>query len=208
MHRISYSVRRIAPADLPKVRDLDGGERAATIEELANMDIVPLGDDYYSCADQVRSDDEVDVTTDANGRPQRQWHPVGVVSPGVELATGNVNERCLKLPVEAKELLLRAEVIRSDEPGGALAIAEANIVEQMAALEQFVGDVERDGESRPLVELESDRAIVDEARRLAALPDSGVERMRVSMRDVVRGEDVVEAEGIAPHAFAGERWQG
>jgi hypothetical protein len=94
MHSIAYSVRRIAPSELPTVRDLDGTVRPATAQELLNMDIAHLTGDLYSCADQQRRDPDT-----------LAWSVVGVPSPGTVLSEGSLRERHARLPADVQAQL-------------------------------------------------------------------------------------------------------
>jgi hypothetical protein len=57
-HRVIYSIRRIPLDELPTVTPRDGAVRPMTDAELANVGIVHLHDDVYSCVHQERRDPE------------------------------------------------------------------------------------------------------------------------------------------------------
>lgn len=203
MHQIVRSIKRILPADLPVVRELGGMERPASATELLNMGIVPLGNDLYSCCEQLRSDDDLAAETG-----ERTWEPHGEPVPGEVLATGDVKERHAKLPADVRGQVMRAVVMRAkDTTTTAQAIVETNILEQMAAVVEFVGDVVLPGgETAPLVDFEQPSAFADEARRLAALPVSVLERVSCTMAECEgTTADVITESSIVPHRWAGER---
>jgi hypothetical protein len=83
--------------------------------------------------------------------------------------------------------------------GSARDVVAANLAEVGAVLTANVGDVD----GAPLVDTSSPEATLLEAQRLASSPDSDLERELVSMADVAEG-DVVEAESLIPHSWAGE----
>jgi hypothetical protein len=197
MHRITPTIRRIADAELPQVRDAGSGElRPATDQELLDRGIVHLKDDLYSCVEQQLRDDET-----------LEWSHVGDPLPGQVVTAGDVKERHAKLPADVRGKVLRAQVIRSTDPAvKVLELVEVNLLEQQAAIEAAVGDIlVPDAEPRPLVDFEQPAMILEEAQRLAAMPDNGIERVTVAMADVAGDADVVEVENLIPHAWAGER---
>lgn len=189
MHKIQTSIREIAPADLPKVHDLDGIERTATDAELLNMGIQHIRDDLYSCIHQEERDPETLV-----------WQPKeGQALPGVVITEGNLKDRHDKLPTEVRGKILKASVIRSSL-GNADDLASAVLIEAAEAAEAAVGPV-RDG--APLIDVADARMVLSEAKRQLEIEDSGFTREAVPMDDVAVG-DVIEAEGIIPHSWAGE----
>lgn len=189
MHEIRYSIRQIAPAELPTGIDPDGTARALTEGELLNLGLVHLHDDLYSCVDQYRRDPET-----------LAWSVEGPESPGVVVSQGSLRERHARLPADVAPAVLRAQVIRSADPlAPAAAQVGANLAEVAAALAQYVGDVD----GRPLVALDGPVAALEEAQRLVALPDNGIDRHVVPMA-VVDAGDVVEADGLVPHRWHGE----
>lgn len=188
MHEVRRSIRRIAPSELPTVPG-DGATRPMTDAELLNVGIAPLGDDLYSCVDQYRRDPETFA-----------WTAEGPESPGVVIAEGSLADRHARLPAEVAVQVLRAQVIRSDDPATpADATVETNLAEAAAALALNVGDVN----GAPLVDLSGPAAVLEEAQRLVEIPGNGIERHLVSMAEVAAG-DVLEADRIIPHAWAGE----
>ena len=56
-----------------------------------------------------------------------------------------------------------------------------------------------------LVDFDAIDPIVEEALRLARIPDNGIELHNVTMEDVDAAGDVVEARNLIPHSWAGER---
>lgn len=202
MHRVLRTIRRIELADLPQVRDIATDElRAATDDELLNMDIVHLADDLYAVQEQIRSDD-----VDASGN--REWKPVDEPKKGVVLSGGDAVDRFQRLPADVKPQILQARVIRSPDPAvNVRELAEANILEQQAVIEDVVGEVvlAEGGAPQPLVDFEQGDPVLAEAQRLAEIPDNGIERVTVRMADVDTAADVVERDGLIPHAWAGER---
>lgn len=201
MHKIVYSLRQIAPAELPTVRDADGTARPATPGELLNMGIQHVNEDVYSCTEQLASDD-----AEAAATGERTWKHAGPPLPGIELGSGSVRERHAQLPATIKPKVLRSSVIRQTdtEVPSARALAQANIDEQAAAMAEFVGPVVRGGVATPLVDVGAPEALLVEAQRLAAIPNNGIARVTVPMADVAAAADVVEREGLIPHHWAGE----
>lgn len=183
MHRIHYTLRAIAQDDLPKIQDMiTGEERVASTAELLNMGIVSVADGIYSCAEQVRQDPETET-----------WASLGPALLGQLLAHGD--QRYDRLPEDVRGRVLRARVI-ADVTGesSALDLAVANVVEQTAAIEEYVGE-------GFTVEL----SVEEEAARLAAMPGNTIERITIPMADVDEDAHVVEATDLAPQAWAGER---
>jgi hypothetical protein len=195
MHQIVRSIKRILPADLP----------AAADAELLNLGIVSLGDDLYSCCEQLRSDDELAAEL---GTREGTWAPHGEPIAGETLAAGDVRERHAKLSADVRAKIMRADVYRAVNPTkNAREMAEANILEQQAAIKEYVGDVvQPDGELAPLVDFEAQPdPVLAEAERMAAMPDSVVVLSRVTMGEIDEATDVVRTQDIVPHRWAGER---
>jgi hypothetical protein len=224
MHEIIRAIRHIPPDQLPTVKDaVTGSMRPAIAEELPQHDMVPLGNDYYSCSEQYHS-----IVVDTPTGRERAWYHSGDGPPdadnrvrsaaaaaqrrqlGSVLAHGDVRERHAMLPAMVRQQVLRADVLRAaDSTTTVHDIVDAALVEQMAILEEFVGSVERDvapdvTELTPLVDLETPSAAVSEARRLAQLPDGGIVRVRVPMAEVDLATELVDVDGIIPHRWAGE----
>lgn len=185
-HSIHHVTRRIADADLPKVRDIEtGDERPATDHELLQLGIIPTPlAGVYDCVEQYRRDDTVDGA---------DFEPFGHVPVGELLSSGV--DRFQQLPPDVKPHVLQSRVLRSAEPGGALAVATASLEAQTAAIAKNVGD----GVSIDVGTTE------DEAARLAMAPDTLVDFATVPMSQVVDGEDVVQQDQLEPHRWAGER---
>lgn len=104
MHAIHYTIRRIAAADLPTVRD--GGpesttHRPATDQELLNVGLHRLDGDLFSCVEQYR------------GPHSEAFEPHGYVSTGELLTHGH--DRYRELPDAIKHRVLRARVTRGAE---------------------------------------------------------------------------------------------
>src|SRR6185312_7619871 len=99
MHRLSYTTRQIADADLPTVRDPDGTLRPASHQDLLNLGIKPLGGGYYACAEQERSEGPDAVTIDpVSGRVRRNYTPHGPRLPGTVVTRGTPAQRHAALP--------------------------------------------------------------------------------------------------------------
>lgn len=96
------TIRKILPAELPTVTDIDPTKpRAATVQELANMGIVPLGNDFYSCTHQEETKD------------WETFRVKDIQHPGVEVTRGQWRkERWDALSPANKNAMLRALVIR------------------------------------------------------------------------------------------------
>lgn len=196
MHMVIRTIRRIAATDLPRVRDIDGTERAATEQELLNMGMAAVGADLYSCTEQKVGHL---ITDAATGRTRREYRPhpdCRIPANSTVVSSGTPAERFRGLPDDVRPDVLRAEVIRAtkaDEPS-AQAQAEAVLTEATAALVENVGP-----------DAKLDTTVLAEAQRLVELPDNSVTRVLVPERAVVAGSDVVERTGIIPHSWAGER---
>jgi hypothetical protein len=190
MHKIVTSIRQIAPTDLPTVTPIGEATRPMNDAELLNMGIQHLSGDYYSCIHQEERDDDT-----------LQWAPKeGQSLPGTVVTEGFLQQRHAELPDDVKGLVMQARVIRSTTPAvSAKAAADANLAEVGTALETSVGMVA----GAPLVDTTSPEAQLLEAQRMVGIPGSGLERETVPMADVMAG-DVVEAEGLIPHSWAGE----
>ena len=107
-HRVTRSIRKILPSELPKIIDFKTRKpRAMTEQELLNADIVLINADenLYSCQDQ----DHEYIDEDTG---ERTWQPVGVVSPGVELSRGFLKDRHDSLPDDVKPHVMLARVKR------------------------------------------------------------------------------------------------
>lgn len=178
MHRIIRSVRRILPAELPTVRDMETGtERPMNPAELLNADIVCINEaeHLYSCQDQDVRDDRM------------KWDRIGVPSPGEALSEGSIRERHDDLPDSVRHHVLRAVVYRSTDPGKPdLAIAQQAVLARAGIALDSQNDV-----------------LLQRARRKAAKPGVLVEARTVPMSEKGAG-DVVEAEGLYAHSWAGE----
>src|SRR5438046_605542 len=110
LHRVERSIREIAAADLPRVKDFSTGEeRAATEQELADKDIFPLGGDFYACCELH---DGV-VVEGPNGTPRRAYRPRNAPLPGAVLSVGDVMGRYARLPADKRKHVLRADVYRA-----------------------------------------------------------------------------------------------
>lgn len=190
MHQINYTIRQIVEGDLPMVRDSDTDEdRPATDQELLNFGMQHLHDDIYSCVEQYRRDENT-----------LEWNAHGVAPVGAVVVHGP--DRYSLLPTGVRGKVMLARVVRSSVDGETpLAIAQANLAEQSNALAENVGPVD----GAPLVDLLSDDAAIEEASRLARIRDTGLELAMVPMVVVDPSAHVVEADGIEPHRWAGER---
>lgn len=167
MHRIEYTIRRILPAQLPTTDP----------QALLNLDIVPLGNDLYSCAEQFRSDDDVDIVEDASGRRERRWHGHGDPKPGERLTAGRLKDRYAQLPAADKAKVLRARVFRARDPKKkAKQLIAAKLASRSGAAD-----------------------ILEEARQSEEL-----EQLDVAMANV-DPDDIVEEQNVIPHRWAGER---
>lgn len=199
MHEVIYSIREIPTGELPTVHDERTGEtRVATREELLDMGIAHVVDDYYSCAEQIVSDDVADVVPDARGVLQRTWRPRdGRAHPGIERARGGVVERYLKLPPDVQGRVLKAHVYRATKK-------TVNAKELLAP--RLAARIRKERASRGELAAEETRQLeLEEAARLAQDPDNGVAFRVVSIDEVDDARDIVIAQDIIPHRWQGER---
>lgn len=90
MHRVSSTIRRIAPADLPSTDP----------QVLLNLGIVHLHDTLYECREQENNH---------HSTPDAPMVPV-VAIPGAVLSEGPVQPRHDRLPASVKVDLWRAKV--------------------------------------------------------------------------------------------------
>lgn len=105
MHRVTHSIRRILPAEIPTVTPLDGsGTRQRNEQELLNLGIVHIRGDVYSCCVQENTDDG------------RTWTP-GVALPGVELSRGRPRERFQRLSPAVRTEATKARIERTSGSG-------------------------------------------------------------------------------------------
>lgn len=189
MHQVKTSIRQILPADLPTITPIGEATRPMNDQELLNMGIARISGDFYSCIHQEERDPDT-----------LEWRPKeGQSLPGTVISEGVLTDRHAKLPADIRSKVMRASVIRSTTSETAKAAVTANLSELTATLNDVVGDVN----GAPLLDTTSPEAHLVEAQRLAAIPDSGLERELVAMADVADG-DVVEADSIIPHSWAGE----
>lgn len=197
MHQICYSIRRIPLEQLPMVVDVETLEqRPATEQELLDRGMQHLYDDLYSCAEILDSR----IQEDASGRRDRVFfHPAGD-PPGELIAQGTLRARHAAIPPELKAKVFRADVVRATDPNeNALLLVATNLNEQATAIAEFVGTTEK-----PLLDLSSAQVVIDEAERVAQLPDTNVGRVLVPMITVDDSADVVVRDGVIPHSWAGE----
>jgi hypothetical protein len=188
MHRVTYCIREILAAELPTITDVEGITRPATEAELLNLGVHSLGHDLFECVSQERRDPDTFA-----------WALHDEPHAGLVIAEGSHRCRYGSVPAEHAPKVFRAQVIRSTDPAEpAATVAQANVAEAEAALAEYVGDVA----GAPLVDLAGPSAALEEAQRLVAMPNNGIERHVVPMISVDPG-DVVEAQGLVPH-----RWQG
>lgn len=188
MHRIETSIRRIAAADLPTITPIGGATRPMNDAELLNMGIQHLSADYYSCIEQHVRDDET-----------LTWAPKeGQALPGTVVSEGLLQERHDKLPADVRAKVMKASVIRSTL-GNADDLVSAVLLEAAGAAEKAVGMVE----GAPLIDVADPEMLLGEAQRQLSIPDSGFTRGTVTMDDMAAG-DVIEAENLIPHSWAGE----
>ena len=188
MHKISTSVREIKPAELPTVRDMDGTVRPATDQDLLNMGIQHLSADYYSCIHQEERDPET-----------LTWAPKeGQSLPGTVISEGLLQERHDKLPADVRAKVMKASVIRSTL-GNADDLVSAVLLDAAAAADKAVGMVE----GAPLIDVAAPELLLLKAQRQVSIPDSSFTRETVAMDDMAAG-DVIEAENLIPHSWAGE----
>lgn len=188
MHKITTSIRQIAPADLPTVTPIGEATRPMNEQELLNRGIVHLSGDIYSCIEQhVRNDDDL------------IWSPVeGKSLPGTVVSEGLLQERHDKLPAEIRAKVMKASVIRSTL-GNADDLVSAVLLEAAGAAAKAVGVID----GAPLIDVADPEILLLEAQRQLSIPDSGFTRETVTMEDVAAG-DVIEAQNLIPHSWAGE----
>lgn len=179
MHRITYSIRQIAPADLP----------ASSPDALLNIGILHLADDLYSCVHQERRNPDT-----------LAWEVHGAILPGVAVSDGSLRARHARLPAAMAGTVLRAQVIRASDPEVNVAML---VLETLAEVDATLATVVGDVAGAPLLDMSRPSAVLEEAQRLLEVPGSGIERRAVSMVAVAVG-DVVEATGLIPHCWAGE----
>ena len=188
MHQIKTSIRQIAPADLPRVTPIGETTRPMNDAELLNMGIQHLSGDYYSCIHQEERDDDT-----------LQWSPKeGQALPGTVVSEGLLQERHDKLPADVRAKVMKASVIRSTL-GNADDLVSAVLLEAASAAEKVVGLVE----GAPLIDVADPETLLGEAQRQLSIPDSGFTRETVAMDDMAAG-DVIEAQNLIPHSWAGE----
>ncbi len=107
MHKIVTSIRQIAPADLPTVTPIGEAMRVMNDQELLNLGIVPLSNDFYSCIAQHTRDEET-----------LEWKPIeGQDHPGTVITEGFLQDRHDKLPPEIRSKIMVAHVERTDKKG-------------------------------------------------------------------------------------------
>lgn len=182
MHRIQYGYRRIDPDQLPTVRDFETGDpRAMSDGELLNIGLHRIDGDLFAFCVQERRE-----LVDGD----RIWKPAGSPLPGTVVSVGDVRERHERLPAEVRARIMRAHVYRAtDRRNTARALADAEVAKR--------------GQAAP-TPAERKAAVLAEARTLAR-DSKGVVRVTVPMADVDPDGDVVEAEEVVPHAWAGEQ---
>lgn len=183
MHRILYGYRRIDPDQLPTVRDVETGDlRPMTDGELLNIGLQRIDGDLFAFCEQERRE-----VVDGD----KVWMSVGTPLPGTIVTAGDVRERHERLPDSARARVMRAHVYRAtDRRRSARALADAEVAKRGQPAESPT---------------ERRAARLAEARRLAADAESGVVRVTVPMGDVDADEDIVEAEDVIPHMWAGEQ---
>lgn len=109
VHQIIYSLRIVAPADWPTVRNLDGTTRPATDQDLLNMGMKYLNDDadgnhLFDCVEQTRRDPDT-----------LEWSTHGPALPGTVLSQGSLLTRHAVLKAPKKDAVLRARVVREKD---------------------------------------------------------------------------------------------
>lgn len=179
-HQVVTRVREILPADLPRVRPLDGPERVANAQELLDMLGIVATDEpnIYVSREQERKE-----------RGSRQFRPM-VALPGVVLAQGfSAKEVYGRLTPEMRARVLRARVFRSTEPD-----------RRPDLRAHFAAVMERAG----IPGSEREQLTRDRARRDAQNPLIAVEERVLPMKDRLES-DVVDESDIPPARFAGER---
>lgn len=201
MHEIIYSIRQIPTDQLPTllVDDVDSTERRlASDAELLNMGLQRLHDDVFSCAEPFDSR----IEPDASGRPHRIFFPVGDALPGERLSAGTVIDRHESLPIEYRPKVFRADAFRATALGGsAIEIVASVLNEQVAAIEEYVGET-----PIPILDPTTEATVITEAERIAALPDRELARNIVPMITINPAADLVVEDGLIPHVWAGERY--
>ena len=95
-HQVKYSIRRIQPAELPTVTDMDGTVRPATAHELLNAGIAHLQDDFYSCIHQEHRDPDTLV-----------WSVHGTPLPGIVVSEGSHAQRHAQMAEVAGHVTVR-----------------------------------------------------------------------------------------------------
>lgn len=212
MHSIHFTIRQIADADLPTVRDLEtDATRPANDAELLNLGIQHLHDDVYSCVEQYRRDDDT-LEWEAHGHEHAGADEIPALSrdnPDFDMSAwieeqsiAHGRDRYRTLPVGVRDKVLLARIIRSAIDGStATELTTASLTAQEKALADNVGMVD----GAPLVDLWTPDAGVAEAQRLAQLPDTGLERTSIPMVMVDETVDIIEENGLEPHRWAGER---
>ena len=186
MHKVITIIRQIAPANLPTITPLDEPTRPMNEQELLNRGIVHLSGDIYSCIQQLERDD---ITL--------EWKPIQEL-PGTVVSEGLLQERHDKLPAEIRAKVMKASVIRSSL-GNADDLVSAVLLEAAGAAANAVGMIE----GAPLIDVADPEMLLSEAQRQVMTPDSGFTRETVTMEDMAAG-DVIEAENLIPHSWAGE----
>lgn len=208
MHRTTYTTRQIAAGDLPQVPNIDGTMREATDRELLDMGIRKIGDGLYSVVEieDRHIDHETGVQT---------WTPRGRTIGGTVLTSGRHNRRYADLPHELRVQVMKARVLRSSDPTTSLRrVALDNVNEARRMVTEHVGAmVSRTSSLFPLVSGEHDTAIIEaEAKRLrhVHVARDGAEHTEPIALEVmipmseVASEDIVDADHIIPHSWAGE----
>jgi hypothetical protein len=196
MHNVRYTIRHIAPSDLPKVRDeRTRKNRVATRDELLNLGIQPLGNDLYSCVEQLTSDDRTDVSRNTRGELHRRWSPVGDAPPGTVLSEGPLYERHARLPEAIRAKILQAYVLRATKKReNARRIVDERLAARRRSRTKRTADADRDVR---LIE-------VEEAHAAAADPMNSLQIVHIPMAHIDRERDVVLEEHVIPHRWAGE----
>jgi hypothetical protein len=179
MHQVERTIREIAAADLPKAKDLETGiDRPATDDALANLGLVRLRGDYFSCAEMHVGPDSASLA------PERDL-------PGTVLSRGTPKERFKQLPDHVKNKVMKARVFRAKDPSK----RAKEVVQERVARR---GDIPPGQAGRRKAELE-------EARAAAREPDAEIAELLVSVEEIDVDGDVVHEIDIIPHVWAGER---
>lgn len=188
MHRVVTSIKKILPNELPAVTPIGEATRPMNDQELLSAGIQHLSGDYYSCIEQHVRDDET-----------LTWAPKeGQALPGTVVSEGLLQERHDKLPADVRAKVMKASVIRSTL-GNADDLVSAVLLEAASAAEKAVGMIE----GAPLIDVADPEMLLGEAQRQLSTPDSSFTRETVAMDDMAAG-DVIEAENLIPHSWAGE----